>query len=109
LLDGFKFNKLVQRLIDNPSFLENEELRKAIYDGDYEYLMKLPYIKKTKEEVDRRMEKLKKLEEHLKMLNERDIWKKIWLSEIDKLGEVIRAGVKCNWIMNEDKYDYGTI
>lgn len=94
ILTDNKYDMLNKSLIDSPGIITNEELETALNNNvSYSYLLNLSYSKMNDKQYEHYKELLAKAENELKLYSTKDIYKKIWLAEIDNVNNVIQDGL----------------
>jgi len=67
--------------------------------ANYKYLESLTFSQLRSESTQPRYEKIKKYKEQLEYLSRPNIYKEIWLNEINNLVEIIKKGFKNDWLI----------
>ena len=98
-IDILKYNNyqmLNKTIIDSPGLIKNEDLENHILNinQSYDYLLNLSYRKMNSESYERYKSNLEELKKKLAYYNNDNIYKTIWVEEIDKLYEVIKNGLR---------------
>lgn len=96
ILESNDYQMLNKTAIDSPGLIKNEDLENHILNinQSYDYLLNLSYRKMNSESYERYKTNLEELKKKLAYYNKDNIYKNIWVEEIDKLYEVIKNGLK---------------
>jgi len=96
ILKSNDYQMLNKTAIDSPGLIKNEDLESHILNinQSYDYLLNLSYRKMNSESYERYKSNLEELKKKLTYYNNDNIYKTIWVEEIDKLYEVIKIGLK---------------
>lgn len=93
------YTKLNVSLLHTASYMDTADLKVAIYDGTYDYLLDMGYRSLTNEEYKKREAKIADIESKLKLLMRDKYFKgaELWLEELDELEQVIQEGIRTSW------------
>ena len=96
ILKSNNYQMLNKTIIDSPGLIKNEDLENRILNinQSYDYLLNLSYRKMNSESYERYKSNLEELKKKLAYYNNDNIYKTIWVEEIDKLYEVLKNGLK---------------
>lgn len=96
--------KINKSIIDSPGLTKNEELEGLILNekASFGYLLNLSYMKMNKDSYDRNVEKLKDLRQKLEFYQKDNVYKEIWLNEINELTKVLKEGFKHGFYKEDD-------
>jgi len=104
------FNK---SLLLNPQYTELKLLAPMIteakYGASYDYLLDMSYRVLTKDAYAKREEEIKKLQERLGYLEEKDDLfpgAKIWLKEVEECEDAINKGIVSGWFYGDNEYNF---
>ncbi len=96
ILNDEKYDKINKTLIETPGLIKNEDLEYNIMNNNasYSYLMNLSYLKMNDEGYAKCLEKIEKYKKQLEYYSKENIYKEIWMKEIDELYIVLKDGFK---------------
>lgn len=96
ILSKNKYVKLNKSNIDDLGNVKNEEIENMIINVNpsYNYLLNLSYRQMNKESYERLISKLDESKKRLEYLRTKDIYKTIWINEIDSLNKILLHGFK---------------
>jgi DNA gyrase/topoisomerase IV subunit B len=103
ILESNDYRMLNKSTIDSPGLIKNEDLENYIINinQSYDYLLNLSYRKMNSESYERYNSNLEELKKKLEYYNKPDIYKIIWIEEINKLCKALENGLK-NGFYQED-------
>jgi len=107
ILKDNEYIELNKSIIDSPGLLSNEELENNILNinQSYDYLLNLSYRKMNEQSYKNNKDKLKELKDKLKYYQKKDIYKEIWVEEIDALYKELKDKFKNGFYQeNEDLF-----
>ena len=107
ILKDNEYLELNKSIIDSPGLLSNEELENNILNinQSYDYLLNLSYRKMNEQSYKNNKDKLKELKDKLKYYQKKDIYKEIWVEEIDALYKELKDKFKNGFYQeNEDLF-----
>lgn len=89
-----KYLKINKSFIDSPGNIDNSLIVDNILNNksNYNYLLNLSYRKMTEDSYSKLLEKIEKLNQDLKFYSKKNIYKDIWIHEIDELYKVLNEG-----------------
>lgn len=98
------YNMLNTTIINNPGLLSNDKLEYNIttINQSYDYLLNLSYKRMNDNSYNNNNNKLKELKELLKYYQKKDVYKEIWINEIDLLYKELKDKFK-NGFYQEDE------
>lgn len=104
ILADNNYNMLNTCIINNAGLLSNDKLEYNIIsvNQSYDYLLNLSYRKMNDNSYNNNKSKLKELKELLKYYQKKDIYKEIWITEIDSLYKELKDKFK-NGFYQEDE------
>ena len=96
ILESNDYQMLNKTVIDSPGLIKNEDLENYIINinQSYDYLLNLSYRKMNSESYERYKSNLEELKKKLEYYNKEDIYKIIWIEEINKLTKELENGLK---------------
>jgi DNA gyrase/topoisomerase IV subunit B len=96
ILESNDYQMLNKTAIDSPGLIKNEDLENHIINinQSYDYLLNLSYRKMNSESYERYKTNLEELKKKLEYYNKPDIYKTIWVEEINKLCKELENGLK---------------
>jgi DNA topoisomerase-2 len=96
ILESNCYQMLNKTAIDSPGLIKNEDLENHIINinQSYDYLLNLSYRKMNSESYERYKSNLEELKKKLEYYNKEDIYKTIWVEEINKLCKELENGLK---------------
>jgi len=104
ILKDNDYIKLNTSIINSPGLLCNEDLEKHILNinQSYDYLLNLSYRKMNDQSYENNKKKLTELQKQLKYYQKSEIYKEIWINEIDALYKELKDKFK-NGFYQEDE------
>lgn len=104
ILADNNYNMLNTSIINNAGLLHNDKVEYHILsvNQSYDYLLNLSYRKMNDNSYNNNKNKLKELKELLKYYQKKDIYKEIWITEIDSLYKELKDKFK-NGFYQEDE------
>ena len=104
ILKENSYIELNTTIINNPGLLSNEKLEYHILNinQSYDYLLNLSYRKMNDNSYNNNKNKLKELQDKIKYYQKKDIYKEIWICEIDSLYKELKDKFK-NGFYQEDE------
>jgi len=104
ILTNNNYIKLNKNIIDTPGLIKNEILEKSILEkGTYDYLLNLSYRKMNDVSYNNYKKRLEEEKKLYKYYNQENIYKEIWINEIDELYKNIKDGLKNGFYTENDK------
>ena len=96
ILKENEYIELNTSVINNPGLLSNNKLEYHILsvNQSYDYLLNLSYRKMNDQSYNNNKNKLKELQDQLKYYKKKDIYKEIWIQEIDSLYKELKDKFK---------------
>ena len=99
-----KYCKLNKSVIESPGLIKNNMLESAIInDSNYDYLLNLSYRRMNDTNYNNYKKKLDEEKKLYKYYSQVDIYKKIWIEEIDELYKNMKNGLKSSFYNEESK------
>lgn len=99
-----RFNKTV---LFNPQYLRVDVLRDHIYKveagASYKYIDAITIGQKSKSAIEDLEKKISSMQDELDKLRKMT-WKKLWLSEIDHVEEMIKRGIETKWMFGTKQH-----
>lgn len=102
----FKYNyiRLNKSIIESPGLIKNEKLEASITENsNYDYLLNLSYRKMNDQSYINHKNKLKEEKDLYKYYSKKDIYKTIWIEEINTLYKNIKDGLKTGFYNEDNK------
>jgi DNA topoisomerase II len=104
ILSKNNYIKLNKSIIEAPGLIKNDKLEACIInDASYDYLLNISYRKMNDTNYNNYKKKLEEEKEQFKYYNQKDIYKKIWIGEIDVLHKNMKEGLKTGFYNEENK------
>ena len=96
ILKDNEYIELNTSIINNPGLLSNDKLEYHILNinQSYDYLLNLSYRKMNDQSYNNNKNKLKELQDQLKYYQKKDIYKEIWIQEIESLYKELKDKFK---------------
>jgi DNA topoisomerase II len=107
ILKENNYIELNTSIINNPGLLPNDELEYNIIsvNQSYDYLLNLSYRKMNDNSYNNNKSKLNELKELLKYYQKKDVYKEIWINEIDMLYKELKEKFKTGfYVENENLF-----
>ena len=99
-----KYDKLNKSIIESPGLIKNDKLESSIIDdASYDYLLNLSYRRMNDTNYNNYKKKLEEEKEQLKYYSQIDIYKNIWINEIDILYKNMKEGLKTGFYNEDNK------
>lgn len=99
-----KYIKLNKSIIESPGLIKNNKLEKSIIeDSNYDYLLNLSYRNMNDSNYNNYIKKLKEYKDQYAYYNQSNIYKSIWISEIDALYKNMKIGLKSSFYNEDNK------
>jgi DNA topoisomerase-2 len=99
-----KYDKLNKSIIESPGLIKNENLEKSIIeDSNYDYLLNLSYRRMNDTNYNSYKKKLQEEKEQFTYYNQPNIYKSIWINEIDLLYKNMKDGLKSSFYNEDNK------
>jgi DNA topoisomerase-2 len=99
-----KYIKLNKSVIESPGLIKNDNLEKLITeDGNYDYLLNLSYRRMNDTNYNNYKKRLEEEKEQFKYYNQPNIYKTIWINEIELLHKNMKEGLKSSFYNEENK------
>ncbi len=99
-----KYQKLNKSIIDSPGFIKNDKLEYYIInDANFDYLLNLSYRKMNDTNYNNYKKKLDEEKKQFTYYNQPDIYKTIWIDEIDLLYKNMKEGLKTGFYNEDNK------
>ncbi len=104
ILEKHKYRKFNKSMIDSPGKIRNEVLQDAItgQGADYGYLLNLSYRQMSQTSKKKILERISETESELSFLETPGCWKKIWMTELEKLVPALREGFSQGFYVEDD-------
>jgi DNA topoisomerase-2 len=102
ILSKNKYVRLNKSVIESPGLIKNDKLEISITENtNYDYLLNMSYRKMNDQSYNSYKNKLKEEKDLYKYYSKPDVYKSIWIEEIDMLHKNMKDGLKTGFY-NED-------
>jgi DNA topoisomerase-2 len=99
-----KYDKLNKSIIETPGLIKNDKLEFAIIEeASYDYLLNLSYRRMNDTNYNNYKRRLEEEKAQFKYYNQPDIYKSIWIEEIDLLHKNLKEGLKTGFYNEDNK------
>jgi hypothetical protein len=96
--------RLNKSVIESPGLIKNDKLEISITENsNYDYLLNMSYRKMNDQSYNNYKNKLKEEQELYKYYSKTDIYKSIWIEEIDNLYKNMKDGLKTGFYNEDNK------
>jgi DNA topoisomerase-2 len=104
ILNKHKYVRLNKSVIESPGLIKNDKLEISITENsNYDYLLNMSYRKMNDQSYNNYKNKLKEEQELYKYYSKTDIYKSIWIEEIDNLYKNMKDGLKTGFYNEDNK------
>ena len=104
ILSKYKYTKLNKSIIESPRLIKNKDLENSIINNtNYDYLLNMSYRKMNDTNYNNYKNKLKEENDLYTYYSQTDIYKKIWIEEINLLQKNMKEGLKSGFYNENNK------